>query len=165
MPQSVQDTVANLFTTCRDTVYASVTGADGESVLVSLGDPGQYQPATIVAVGMDVRLPIARPTAGTGRSREITAEIDVIISVYVPGGAEAQALAIGAALTLQGLLETHLRTSPNETLSGACRDAWVSAAQVRNSVAYSRQDDPAVPAVATGRVSDNTVTVTAAIRY
>lgn len=165
MVQSIQGTLTALHAVCRDTIFANQTGADGAKVLVSMGDPGQYQAATIVAVGVDIRLPITRPTAGTGRSREQAAEIDVVISVYVPGGEEAQATANNAALTLQGLLETHFRTKPNEELGGACREAFPSNAHLVPSVAFQTFDDPQVAPVVTGRIAENTVTVTAHIRY
>lgn len=164
MPQSIAGVVTNLHAACV-ALYAATSGTDDQPVLVTLGQPGQYQPNAIVAIGMDMRLPITRPTMGTGRSREQTAEIDVVVSVYVPGGEEGQATAIAAALALQAQLETYLRTSPNESLSGACRDSWVSAAQLANSVAYQQFDDPSSTPVPTGRITEITLTVTAAIRY
>ena len=102
---------------------------------------------------------------GPARSREITAEVDLIISVFVGGGEEAQPIATAAALGLQSQLETYFRTSPNETLSGACREAWVSNAHLALNVAYGANEDPEVRPVAIGRTADITVTITAAIRY
>jgi len=163
MAQSIGATVDNLFTTCRDTIFAASKGADNMPVFVCLGEPGQYAPATIIAIATDVRMPITRPTAGTGRSREIQADIDIVISALVPGGPEAQQTAIDAALQLQGLLETYFRTSPNETLGGACREAFVSTAQLQSYIGYQQasQGEP----YPIGRVAANTVTVTAHIRY
>jgi hypothetical protein len=165
MTQSIAGTVANLFAACRDQVYVNTTGADGQPVLVSLGDPGQYQPFSIVAVGMEIRTPITRPTAGPTRSRNTEAEIDVTISVYVAGGEEALPVAIASAYSMQAALETFLRTSPNETLSGACRDSTVSGSRLTPVIAYQQADDPTAAPVATGRVAQLTVTVTASIRY
>ena len=53
--------------------------------LVCLGMPGSMQPDTIVAVATDVRQSITRPTMGTGRPRERAIEVDVTVSVFVPG--------------------------------------------------------------------------------
>lgn len=164
MTQSIAGAVVNLHAACV-ALYAGTTGTDNQPVLVTLGQPGQYQAYAIVAVGMDLRLPVTRPTMGTGRSREQEAEIDVLASVYVPGGEEAQATAIAAALDLQEQLETWLRTSPNESLSGACRDSWVSNARIEPAIAWQQFDDPQTPPVAIGRVATNTITVTARIRY
>lgn len=165
MAQSIGATVANLYTACKDVVYAAQTGPDEQPVQVAFGDPGKYPVAAIVVVPMDVRMPVTRPTMGTGRSREQTAEIDLIISVFVGGGEEAQPLAIAAALDLQGLIESHFRTSPNETLTGACREAHVSNARLVPNIAYAANEDPEVRPVAIGRTADITVTVTASIRY
>lgn len=163
MAQSIGGLVDNLFTTCRDTIFAASVGADRNPVLVCLGDPGQYQPATIIGVATDIRMPITRPTGGTGRSRDSEVEIDVVISVLVPGGPEAQQAAIDAALQLQGLLEAYFRTSPNETLGGSCYDARVSNAELQPYVAYqpTQQGDP----IPFGRGAANIVTVTANVRY
>lgn len=164
MTQSIAATLTGLVDACR-TAYAAATGPDGADVLVSLGEPGQYQPAAIVAVGMAVRMPIERPTMGTGRSREAVVEIDVVVSVYVPGGEEAQVTANAAALDLQSLLETYLRTGTNHTLGGACRDVYVARAELIPSLARQALDDPNMPAQITGRMADNVLTVAARVRY
>lgn len=164
MAQSIAGVLTNLHAACV-ALYATTLGSDGQPVLVSPGQPGQYQPHAILAVGMELRLPITRPTMGTGRSREQTAEIDVVASVYVAGGDEAQSTANAAALALQAQLETYLRTSPNETLSGACRDSYVSNARLEPAVAWQQLDGPNSTPVAAGRVATNTITVTALIRY
>lgn len=164
MTQSIDGTLSALFAACQS-AYGATNGPDGAKVLVALGEPGQYQPAAIVAVGMAVRMPISRPTMGTGRSREIAAEIDVVASVFVAGGEEAQVTANLAALGLQSQLETYLRTGTNNTLGGACRDAYVSRAELIPSLARQAVDDPAMPAQITGRIADNVLTVTAHVRY
>ena len=160
MPQSIKGSIANLFTACK-TLYASTVDASGAPVLVTYGPPGTYQPENIVAVAMAVRQPIMRPTLGTARSREKDAEIDIAVSVFVPGPQAAQQTADEALIDLTDMLESYFRTAPNETLSGACREAWVS-----NIVGPTPTEavDPQSGTVA-GRIADATVTVTARIRY
>jgi hypothetical protein len=165
MVQSISGSITNLHAVCRDTVFANSLGTDGLPVLVSLGAPGKYQPNAIVAVGMGIRMPIERPTLGTNRSREQPAEIEVTISCWVPGDEDAQPLATANALDLLSLLETHFRTSPNETLGGACRESWVSVGSLVQQATYQPTDDPAAPPVPTGRVAEIVATITASIRY
>jgi hypothetical protein len=164
MAQSVAGTIVALTDACVS-IYADVVGPDEQAVLVSPGAPGQYQPAAIVAVGWEVRTPITRPTMGAGRSRDTQAEIDVLMSVWVPGDETAQPVANTAVYALLALLETYLRTSPNEVLGGACRDSYVSNAVLQPDITYEATDDPSDEPVPTGRVASLTVTVTTIIRY
>lgn len=164
MAQSISGTITNLFAACK-TVFANTTGTDGDPVLVSLGTPGKYQPNGVVAVAMDVRAPIDRPTMGTNRSREMAAEIDILFSWFVPGDEDSQLLATAGALAAFSQLETYLRTSPNEALGGACRDSWASVANFAQLVAYQPDEDPTQPAHPVGRLAMLTATVTALIRY
>ena len=141
------------------TIFAGSLGPDGAPVLVSFGDPGQYQPSAIVAI-MDTTTAISRPTLGTNRSREMAADVSLIISVYTQGDESAQQVSTDAAFALLTILEQNLRTSPNERLGGASRDAWVSKADPIATIAI----DPANN-LPTGRVTEIHVTVTALIRY
>ena len=141
------------------TIFAGSVGTDGSPVLVSFGDPGQYQPSAIVAI-MDTTTQISRPTLGPNRSREMAADVSIIISVYTAGDESSQQVSTDAAFALLTVLEQNLRTSPNERLGGASRDAWVSKADPVATVAV----DPASGAP-TGRVTEIRVTVTALIRY
>ena len=141
------------------TIYAGSVGTDSEPVLVSFGDPGQYQPSAIVAI-MDTTTQISRPTLGTNRSREMAAEVSVIISVYTPGDESAQQLSTDCAFGLLTVLEGSLRASPGERFGGASRDAWVSKADPVATVAT----DPESGAP-TGRVTEIHAIVTALIRY
>lgn len=141
------------------TLYAASVGTDGTPVLVTFGPPGQYQPSAIVAI-MDTTTQISRPTMGTARSREMAADIAVTFSVYTPGDESAQQESTDCALNLVTVLESNLRTSPNERLGGVCRDAWISRVDPRGSVATD--PDSGAPA---GRVTDVDVVVTAVIRY
>lgn len=140
-------------------LYADQVGTDGSPVLVTFGPPGQDQPSAIVAI-MDTRTLITRPTLGTGRSREMAAEIDVTFSVYTQGDETTQQTSTDCALGLLTVLESNLRTSPNERLGGVARDAWVSAANVAGTVAVD--PDSGNPA---GRVCTVEAVVTALIRY
>lgn len=159
MAQSIKATVSGLYAACV-TVYTGQTGADGSPVLVTYGPPSTYQPEVIVAVGMATRQPVTRPTAGTNRSREKAAEVDVVISVFVPGGDVAARTAVEKCDDLAELLEAHFRTSPNETLGGGCREAFVSRVEGPIPDVVVSPDSGAV----TGRVAESTVTVTAFIR-
>lgn len=165
MTQSIGGVVDALFAACQ-TLYASTVDSAGVPALVCLAKPGQNQPGIVVAVGWAIRQPqITRPTFGPGRSRDVVAEIDVIISCYVPGDESAQITALDQAHSLQSQLETYLRTGTNPTLGGASRDAFVSAASVVPDIVYQAFDDPNISPAPTGRVADNTVTVSALIRY
>lgn len=166
MTQSIAGTVTGLFAACQG-LYGSATGSDLSPVFVSLGDPGSYQPLELVVVGAAIRQPITRPTMTTTRSREKTAEIDVLFSVIVPGmvtedvtasGTQADALARVLALTDQ--LEAYFRTKPNEELGGACRESWVS--NIVGPVLVEAKDKDGRKL---GRLAELTVTITAAIRY
>lgn len=157
MPQSVTNVWANLYAACQ-TLYAATFDTAGHPALVNFGDPGSYQPDIIVAV-MGGTVPVTRPTMGAGRSREEPCAVDVIISVYVPGGDPSQLAALITAQTMADQLKTYLRTSPNETLSGACRDSWVS-----NSVIALANVRDATSGNQTGSAAEVTVTVTAAVR-
>ena len=156
MTQSVTGTRAALFAVCQ-TLYT------GQNTLVSWGPPGEFQPDLIVAV-MGARVPITRPTMGTGRSREQSCEITVVFSQYVHGGPEASQPAETAAWAAADQLEAYFRTKPNEELGGACRDAWVSAKDIADpEIAWEPTGD-GTSSAAVGRVATVTVTVTAAVR-
>lgn len=139
-------------------LYGAQVDTSGRKVLVSYGKPGSYQPDFIVAL-MNTRQPITRPTMGTNRSREKEAEIDFLFSCYVPGAEVAQQVATEACDDLIELLDAHFRTAPNETLDGACREAWVS--NVEGPVPDVITDKTRV----TGKVAEAIVTVTVRIRY
>ena len=158
MVQSIAGVLDGLYASFG-TIFAGSVGTDKSPVLVSFGDPGQYQPSAIVAI-MDTTTAISRPTMGTNRSREMAADVTVVISVYTPGDESAQQVSTDCAFGLLTVLESSLRTSPNERLGGSGRDAWVSKADPIATVAT----DPASGAP-TGRVTEIHVVVTAVIRY
>lgn len=160
MTQSIKATRANLFAACRDTIFTAQVDGNGKPVLVCYGRPGSYQANYIVAV-MNTRQPITRPTMGTSRSREKEAQIDVVVSVYVPGTEVAQQTASEACDDLVELLDAYFRTSPNETLGGACREAWVSNIDGPVPDVATNPETKAV----TGRIAESIVTVTARVRY
>lgn len=161
MTQSIKGVRAALFAACQ-TLYGSSRDSVGGEVLVSYGFPGSYQPQTIVAVGLTSRQPVTRPTLGTNRSRDKVAQVDVTISVYRAGAAEnVQQAATEDCDDLVLLLEAYFRTSPNEALGGACRDAWVSEIDGPNLDPATQLDSGAV----TGYTAEAVVTVTANIRY
>jgi|ERR1019366_3471836 hypothetical protein len=158
MTQSIAGVLDGMYSSFT-TLFAGSVGTDGAPVLVSFGDPGQYQPSAIVAI-MDTTTQITRPTMGTNRSREMAADITVVISVYTKGDESQQQVSTDCAFGLLTLLESNLRTSPNEHLGGASRDAWVSKADPIASVAIDPESN-----APDGRVTEITVIVTALIRY
>lgn len=166
MAESLMGTMDALYLACQ-TIYASTKAADGSPVFVSFGDPGQYQPDAIVAVmNGGTSQPIARPTLGTNRSRELPLEVAVMFSVYTPGGPEVYQTSLDAVTSMVRQLEDYLRISPNERLGGACRDSWVSAlAGPTGTVVYDPASVQGQSPVVTGRVVEATATVTALIRY
>jgi hypothetical protein len=118
MAQSVAAVWANLTTACQ-TLFPS-------PALVTFGDPGNYQPDAIVAI-MGGKMPVTRPTGGPNRSRDKVCEVTIVISVYVPGSDQAsQVTAFANAQAMSDQLEAYFRVQGNETLFGACRDAFVS---------------------------------------
>ena len=162
MTQSIKSARTALFTACRDTIFAGQVDGTGAPVLVTFGRPGKYQANYIVAVGMSTKRPIATPTMGTNRSREATAAIEVWFSTYVQGKPDvAQPAAMDACDDLIDLLEAHFRTSPNETLGGACRLALVTNADGPETEPLTNPETKAV----TGYMAAAIVTVTASIRY
>jgi hypothetical protein len=158
MAQSIAGVLDALYASFT-TIFTGQVGTDQEPVLVSFGDPGQYQPSAIVAI-MDTTTAITRPTLGSGRSREMAADVSVVISVYTPGDESAQQTSTDCAFGLLTVLEQSLRTSPGERLGGASRDAWVSKADPVATVAT----DPESGAP-TGRVTEIHTVVTALVRY
>lgn len=165
MAQSLVGTLDGLYAACV-ACYATSTAPDGSPIYVSYGDPGQYQPNGIVAVMNCTNSPIARPTLGTNRSREMSLETQVMVSVYTPGDQTAHQTSLDSVTTLVRLLENYLRVAGNENLSGGCRDSWVSAIEGPvGTVVYDPDSVQAGSPAATGRVVEATATVTALIRY
>lgn len=135
------------------TIYPAAT-------LVSYGLPGAYLPDSIVYVS-DQRFDITKPTMGTNRSREEVVETEVTYSIFVPGDVEAQKTATETAYSLALLLDEYLRVKPNETLGGACREAWVSAGELLEAKAGTTETGANGVA---GRVATLTVIVTTTAR-
>ena len=163
MPQSIAGVLDTLYTNLT-TLFVGQTGTDGSPVLVTFGPPGQYQPSAIVSI-LDTTTQITRPTMGPNRSREMAADVTAVISVYTPGDETQQQVSTDNAFALLTVLESNLRTAPNERLGGASWDAWVSKADPVATVVYAYSDDPNAPPVPTGRVTEITVTITTLIRY
>ncbi|MGX7679078.1 hypothetical protein ACSMXN_09270 [Jatrophihabitans sp. DSM 45814] len=146
-----------------DALYSALQTLFPAPAYVSAGDPGEYQPDLIIAM-MGITSPTTRPTMGTNRSREEIADLTLVISAYVAGGAEAQAPAIDAAYVAYGQLVAYLRATPNEKLGGSCYDSWVSFGSMVPSTSWEHVEGLADP-VPAGRIADLTCTVTAKVRY
>lgn len=125
--------------------------------------PQLDKPADLAVIG-DARTTISRPTTGGAkRSREESAEVDLIVSCYRPLSLDGmdddgvQLVASMAAWAMVDKLHDYLRKRGNETLGGVCRDAWVSDTKDSD---YALTDDGLVA----GRCCDITITITAATR-
>lgn len=155
MAQSVIGVRTALYAACQ-TLFAA------DDVLVSYGDPGNYQPDVLVAV-MQSRGGITSPVMTPRRPREKALETDVQISVYQAGGEEAQIAADTRAWALADQLEAFFQTDPNEKLGGACRWCFVTNVQHDPSIAWEDAGD-GLPPVPAGRVADIVCTTTAFVR-
>jgi len=130
------------------------------TTLVTYGLPGAYLPDSIVYVG-DQRFDTTKPTMGTNRSREEIVETEIVFSIFVPGDVEAQKTATDTAYTLALTLDDYLRVKPNETLSGACREAWISGGSLEETKAAPSESGSMGVA---GRVSTLTTILTTTAR-
>lgn len=147
-----------------DALFAALDGlfAGQQGVLVSPGDPGNYEPDLIIAV-MGVTAPMKHPTSGPARSNDERVTIQVLVSAYVAGGPEVQQLANQNAWSASEQIRNYFRTSPNETLGGACYNAFVSNRVLTPEIAWEQVDDLPTP-VPAGRVATVDVSVEAWIR-
>ena len=105
---------------------------------------------------------ITKPTAGgSRRSREESAEVEMVVSCYRPGDTDdAQQEAAAAAWAMADTLHDHLRVRGNETLGGICREAWIS--EWSDDDGGYRLTDAG--GLITGRATDITITITADTR-
>ena len=127
---------------------------------VSYGPPQSLADQMASVAGASVRH--ERPTVGgPTRSREETAEIQVILSIAVAGDGEswsdAQQAATEAAYDMLDVLEDHFRDRTAATLGGACRDAIVSSHELAE---YKTEAD----GFAAGRIGEITATITCRTR-
>ena len=127
-------------------------------VLVTYGEPGSYQPDEIIGV-RDQTFEATRPTMGQ-RSREEAVETVVTFSVFAAGDDGAQRTATERVYAMALALDEHLRVSPNETLGGACRDAWVGVGELLESKAAPSANTSTVA----GRVAELSVVVSTLAR-
>ena len=139
-------------------VYNVLAAMFPPPVLVSMGDPGSYQPDVIVAV-MGGRYVYETPVMTPARPRERICEVEVIFSVYQPGGDPSQSGAWTLVQTMVDQFDAYFKTAGNETLGGACRNARPTVGQV----AFANTRDPE-SANQTGSTAEVTVTVTAWVR-
>ena len=134
-------------------------GTTDRTLVVVEASPSRYDPDVIVAVATAVNQPIERPTQGPQRSREITATVDIVFSVALPGGRQAKTEARRVASVAAQLLELYFRQPGNETLDGACRDAWVSSIKGPDMATLNTPEGGVW-----GYAADLTATVTTRIR-
>ena len=127
---------------------------------VSYGPPQSLADQMASVAGASVRH--ERPTAGGAtRSREEIADIQVILSIAVPGDGEswddAQQAATEGAYAMLDVLEDHFRDRTAATLGGACRDAIVSSHELAE---YKTDAD----GYAAGRIGEIIATITCRTR-
>jgi hypothetical protein len=106
-------------------LLSALTTLYGTAVQVTYGMPGpELSSFDLVVIG-DANVSVERPTMGTARSREHVIQQQIIFSCWRPGGPTQQS-ATEASVAYMEQLSDYLRTSPNERLSGACRDSFIS---------------------------------------
>lgn len=106
--------------TFKAAFYAAAVAALPDTVRVSYGHPGtSFLEDDIVAV-MGATGDQTPATMGTPRSREETIRLEVVVSSYRGGGAEAEPVAEAAAFALLGTLETYVRLT-DPTVGGTVR--------------------------------------------
>lgn len=128
-------------------------------VVVSYGLPGAHIPDEIIVVG-DQNVEVGRPTMGTARSREEVVETVVTVSIYRTGDETVQQVATERAWEVFDSLSQWFRTKPNETLGGACREAWVTSGALVESVVHEQGTEDGDDLYPMGRAADLTVVVT-----
>ena len=141
--------------TVKAALVALMRSLYAEPTLVCWGPPTSYQPADIVSVGGQVVEFGAAPMAPT-RPREEIVQTAVTFSSFT---ASEQQVATVRAFELYDVLADHFKTGPNETLGGACREAFVSGLEVEEFVT-----SPAVGGGVMGRTTAITATVTTRTR-
>jgi hypothetical protein len=104
---------------------------------VIYGPPGGWLGEQVISVG-NATVESSQMILGANRPRREDAEVEVILSVFQGGGPEAQQTATEAAFAMLGTFADHFRTQGNETLGGACDNAYVSA------YSLDETDDPDV---------------------
>lgn len=130
------------------------TALDDPEVQVSLGYPWPQTAADIVAVGA-CRATLAAATLGPQRSRDETSTVEVLISVFRPGGQEQEQVASDRAYALLDMIEHHLRTV-DPTLGGLVRQCVVTS--------HDMDSAPFDDGTVQGRTVELLVTVTATYR-
>lgn len=168
--QSVDKVIDGLTEACRTIYGATLDASLGEyagawsdgvqdwQLVVVEGAPGNYMPDIIVAVASDVRQSVERPVMGRNRVREIEVQVDVVISVAIAGNNTAAITARQVANAAAEPLQIFFR-SGDETLGGACREAFISSLQGPKPSFASGPDGGVW-----GRVAEVTATVTAYVR-
>ncbi len=118
--------------------------------LVCYGLPTRYPFGAIASIGNQETTVDYGPMSTMRRIEEVI-ETTVDLSYTVSTTATAQSEATDAAFAMLDQLIEHFQTAPNETLSGACREARV--------VGWSLVEDTDEGRIETGRNSTITVTI------
>lgn len=134
-------------------VDTALPAAVGSGPLVCYGEPGAYQPDEIVAV-LDQRITYERPTMGTSRTREEVVETTVTVSVFQSGDETRQRVVTERAWEIAHAISQWFRTSPNETLGGSCREAWVTEGELAEAKVTPAPGPGGAPAGVQGRLAE-----------
>lgn len=127
---------------------------DGTDVQIAYGHPGQTQLNDIVAFG---RVTSQQEAAAYGplRPREETLTLDVIFSIYRPGGPEMEKTCTDRGYELLGQLENYVRAT-DTTVNGTVRECFLTSHESDGST------DPQT--LSQGRLIEITATFTAHAR-
>jgi hypothetical protein len=152
-------TQATLGLALKKALYAGIKDLfapdpETEHVYVVFGQPANYVPDDIVAVGR-ITAGQDMATMGTNRSREETLTVDVTVSCFRGGDEDAEIATADRAYDLLRRIEHHVRMT-DPTLGGV----------VRTCVLTSHESDGATPEdlIDQGRVTEVIATFTAHAR-
>lgn len=149
----------------RAAAVAVLQGLFPPPTLIVYGAAGSNLADEIVGLG-GTTTKIERPTSTTQRTREETVETEVIFSVWTGAGPEQDQVITERAYVMLSAFADYFKTKPNETLSGACREALVTAYDDAGGVGATYEPDPDSPGgfIVTGRLIEITAVLTARTR-
>ncbi len=135
----------------RPTIVTAIADA---TVQVTLGVPWPQTAQDLIGVGR-VESQFESATMGPQRSRDETITVEVLISVFRPGGQEQEQITSERAYELLGAIERHLRVV-DPTVGGLVRSCLLSSHQM--------DSNPFDDGTAMGRVVEVLATFTAQAR-
>jgi len=115
----------NAFYAMAQQVYTA--GPDTAEVYVCFGQPGTFDPAEIVKIGM-ISSEQDPATMGTNRGREETLTLEVTISVYRGGGQDQEQVCSDRAYALLRMIADYVHHT-DTTLGGAVRMCFLTSTE------------------------------------